>query len=68
MKKKNGKKYFLQIKILKNWKKKKVKETNYFFEIRAKKVCSKMDQQQNEQHQKDGLPYCGVCFCKIIFR
>jgi len=32
--------------------KQKGKEKNYFCEIRAKKVCSKMDQQQNEQCQK----------------
>jgi len=43
-----------------------MKRKIYFHEIRAKKVCSKMDQQQNGQlqkrpqqngpHRKDGLP------------
>jgi len=32
--------------------KQKAKEKNYFREIHAKKVCSKMDQQQNGQRQK----------------
>jgi len=32
--------------------KQKAKEKNYFHEICAKKVCSKMDQQQNGQCQK----------------
>jgi len=40
--------------------KEKAKEKNYFLEIRAKKVRSKMDQQQNGQRQKapqqNGLP------------
>jgi len=44
---------------LKNWKKKKSKK-NYFYEIRAKKIHSKMDQQQNGQRHK-GLQQNGPC-------
>jgi len=36
------------------------KEKNYFCEIHAKKVGSKMDQQQNEQRQK-GPQQNGLC-------
>jgi len=37
---------------VKNWKKIKAKEKNYFCEIRAKKVRLKMDQQRNGKRQK----------------
>jgi len=47
MSKKNN---FYELKKLKNWKKKKAKKN--FREICAKKVHSKMEQQQNGQRQK----------------
>jgi len=58
---------------LKNWQKK-LKEKNYFLEIRAEKVRSKIDQQQNGQCQKgpqqNGPRQSGrakkTCFCILM--